>query len=146
MGPDSGKFVMMCVMLGIAAVVKVVKGLAEGVTGNAKMREAIKRLKEEGEAAERERLALANKAEEGNAATAEIEEEKNVEAAEAEETTVATEENQGETMDMAEAVEKAEEEEVPDKASMNERTWKCPQCGRINPTYQYACNCGNRFR
>ena len=149
---DNAKFVMACVALGIAAIVKVVKGLSDGVTGNAKMRAAIKRLKEEGEAAEKERLALAEKAEEAKGAEAVetdvegTEEENNLAAEAVEETAIATEENQEETAEITKATGKPEEEEDSDEASMNGRTWKCPQCGRINPTYQYACNCGNRFR
>lgn len=120
---DNAKFVMACVALGIAAIVKVVKGLSDGVMGNTKMRAAIKRLKEEGEAAEKERLALAEKAEEEKGT-----------------------ENQEETMEITKAIKETEEEEASDEASVSGHTWKCPQCGRINPTYQYACNCGNRFR
>ena len=143
---DNAKFVMACVALGIAAIVKVVNGLSE--MGNAKMQAAIKRLKEEAEAAEKERLALAEKAEEAKGAEAVgTEEENNLATGEIEEETViATEENQEETMEITKAIKETEEEEASDEASVSGHTWKCPQCGRINPSYQYACNCGNRFR
>lgn len=145
MGEYEAKLVMAGIVLGIAALAKIARLLTDGVTGKAKMNAAIKRLK--AEAAEKERLALAAKAEEEqNEEEAAVEEEENVTEDEVEvETAVVTEENQQETMAMEEA-QMPEEDEALEEAVMEEGNWKCPQCGRINPAYLYACICGNRFR